>query len=655
MSPSAETFALPDGFQLVRKLGEGGYGEVWQGNAPGGVPVALKFLRFDPANVASELRALDPIKKVRHAHLLTLFGVWPIQNSIMLAMELADGTLLDRARQCPGGVIPQAELLEYTRQAAEAIDHLNRNGIQHRDVKPQNLLLVPGSILKVADFGLAKLLEHSVTAASGRMTPAYAPPEFFHEQATNWSDQYSLAVTYCQLRGGRLPFAGNAAQILAGHLTRDPDLSMLPEAERPALAKALAKNPRERWPNCRAFVAVLKEATMSPPELAGETLSPVLANPESTVRTTPLPHSSPGYSVWLLALPGLMALGVSTASLLLVLWLYRNQFDTVADRPSPLPTQPVASSLGEKETFDSEQKADQSAVLLKQRGATLTLKEDSSPIRVVGVKLSGEVSPETLALVNDLRELKTLDLSGSGVDDAALARLKPLSGLQSLKLNGCTKISGTGFRHVALLPPLEELEMDSTTLADSDLAYLKGLFRLKKLSCANCKSVTDEGLKHVATLLFLDSLQLDNTAVSDAGLEQLKGSTRLKTLRCGHCKQITDQGVQHLSMLKSLETLSLDGSLISNSGLERLKALTELKSLSLGGCKTMTNDGLQHLAGLTKLATLNLENTNISKSGLDNLPSTQPLTLSLKNCPNLSEADVESLKSTRSTYWKIQR
>src|SRR5205823_6312901 len=91
--------------------------------------------------------------------------------------------------------IPREELLEYLREAAKGIDHLNGLDIQHRDIKPQNLLLVGGSV-KVADFGLAKLLEHSVATNSGSMTPAYAAPEFLNGQTTAQSDQYSLAVTY---------------------------------------------------------------------------------------------------------------------------------------------------------------------------------------------------------------------------------------------------------------------------------------------------------------------------------------------------------------------------------------------------------------------------------------------------------------------------
>src|SRR5262249_30539095 len=121
---------------------------------------------------------------------------------------------------------------------------------------PQNLLL-KGDVLKVADFGLARVVNHSVTGHTGHLTLAYAAPEFFDGKTARQSDQYSLAVAYCQLRGGQLPFSGSTAQIVAGHLSKSPDLSMLPEEERSAVRRALSKEPNERWPSCAAFVEAL--------------------------------------------------------------------------------------------------------------------------------------------------------------------------------------------------------------------------------------------------------------------------------------------------------------------------------------------------------------------------------------------------------------
>src|SRR5262249_17357141 len=119
---------------------------------------------------------------------------------------------------------------------------------------------------------------------------AYAPPEFFNGQTCSQSDQYALAVSYCQLRGGRLPFLGNYAQIMSGHLLHEPDLTMLPEEERPVLARALAKNPAERWPSCRALAEALAAAQGSGPDAAART--PVAPAP-SPPRHGPSPNVRP--------------------------------------------------------------------------------------------------------------------------------------------------------------------------------------------------------------------------------------------------------------------------------------------------------------------------------------------------------------------------
>jgi TPR repeat protein len=290
LEPGAEP--VP-GYRLARELDRGGFGEVWQAVGPQGQAVALKFLRLGSDPNPPEDRLLRLLQATDHPHLLRLYGSWRLPGVLVIAMELADGTLLDRYREArtqglPG--MPATELMRHMQEAASAIDYLNQaqhvlpaeepvrgpapaddreeapplpgefwmslGRIQHRDIKPQNLLLVGGRV-KVADFGLAKFSDHTATTHSTSMTPAYAAPEFFRGETSSRSDQYSLAVTYCQLRCGRLPFSGTPAEVMAGHLTQAPDLTLLPEGERPAVRRALAKDPEERWPTCREFVEAL--------------------------------------------------------------------------------------------------------------------------------------------------------------------------------------------------------------------------------------------------------------------------------------------------------------------------------------------------------------------------------------------------------------
>jgi serine/threonine protein kinase len=252
-------------YELVELLGQGGYGEVWKALGPGDVLVALKFIRLDARAGEIELRSLGVMKNIHHPHLTGIAGIWQREGLLIIAMELGEGTLMDlllRSRREGQPGIPADQLCEYMREAAKGIDYLSTLQIVHRDIKPQNMLLVGGGV-KVADFGLAKLLEQALVSTSGAMTPSYAAPEFFRGEANSQSDQYALAVSYCQLRGGRLPFAGSVAELMAGHLMKPPDLSMLPEPERPIVARALAKDSSERWPDCRSFVRALEQAAQS--------------------------------------------------------------------------------------------------------------------------------------------------------------------------------------------------------------------------------------------------------------------------------------------------------------------------------------------------------------------------------------------------------
>jgi hypothetical protein len=267
------------GYRLARPIGRGGFGEVWEVAAPGGFRVAFKFVEAEGRAGAAESQALQIIRNLRHPNLLTVFATWRTDRWIIIGMELADKTLshcLDEVLGRGEAGLPRRPLVRYAQDTAKVLDFLNKprhflggpkpTGIQHGDIKPQNILLL-GEGVKVGDFGLMRLLARAVDRHAGGMTPQYAAPEVFEGRISRWSDQYALAVTWCQLRGGRLPFAGPPAAVAAGHLYAEPDLSALPEEERPVVARALSKDPRHRWPNCRAFIKALADCRATPAAL----------------------------------------------------------------------------------------------------------------------------------------------------------------------------------------------------------------------------------------------------------------------------------------------------------------------------------------------------------------------------------------------------
>lgn len=289
---------LIPGYRLVRYLGRGGFGEVWEAEAPGGISKAIKIANVeegaDDTN-CRELKGLQQIRSIRHPFLLSIERFDVIDNFLVIVMELADKSLADRFDECraEGLVgIPRDELLTYMRESAEALDILNhRFELQHLDVKPENLFLSGGHV-KVADFGLVQPRNTNLSSSTIAISPPYAPPELFDGRVEPTADQYGLAVTYQELLTGGRPY--NAADIrglVLQHLRGTPDLSGVSPGDRPILMRALNRDVSLRYERCVDLVEALSRVAVFAPsnttaELPG--LSP-LDRPKTVPVRTPAP------------------------------------------------------------------------------------------------------------------------------------------------------------------------------------------------------------------------------------------------------------------------------------------------------------------------------------------------------------------------------
>jgi serine/threonine protein kinase/tetratricopeptide (TPR) repeat protein len=302
------------GYRLKKCLGRGGLGQVWQATGPGGVEVALKAMEVRSTWPPEKLSLLRALKQIRHPNLLPVLDVWLVDadghvvvgenvddltgsgnEQVWVATGLAEKSLRDVLLECqqqglPG--IPRDQLLDYLEDAARAVDFLNAplhdlgddhpRALPHGDVKPDNLMLV-GDTVQVCSIGQNQCFVDD----SGPFcaTIAYTAPEVLRQNSPMpSSDQYSLAISYYELRTGKLPFAGTMSlpEILATHLAGKLDLHGLDEGERAVIERATDPSPADRFETCSELVDALRRE--SKPDILRDTFPALDHRPPTRLR-----------------------------------------------------------------------------------------------------------------------------------------------------------------------------------------------------------------------------------------------------------------------------------------------------------------------------------------------------------------------------------
>ncbi len=326
--------ALP-AYDVGDVLGRGGWGVVLAGRHRNlDRQVAIKHLpaafAADPAarrRFTAEARVLASLD---HPHVVPVFDYVERDDLCLLVMELLPGGTL-RARAAATGFTPRAAVaVALACSAGLAAAHLR--GVLHRDVKPENMLFAASGVVKVTDFGIAKVVggpETVMTRAGDVLgTPAYIAPEQVLGRALSpATDVYGLATMLYELLAGMLPFPdeGDAMSVLFKHAYEKPTplgevTSEVPDRVEAAVMRALATDPAERYPSVESFGVALAEAcaeAWGPGWLAAEGV-PVLGA-ATIVTASERPSGGPGRTpqpgVGLVevpaAVPGLSAAGVT--------------------------------------------------------------------------------------------------------------------------------------------------------------------------------------------------------------------------------------------------------------------------------------------------------------------------------------------------------
>ena len=308
-------------YELVGRLGEGGMGTVFLAKSPGGTQVAVKVVRADLApddefrrRFRSEVARARQVPPFCTAEVL---DADPDAEHPFLVVEYVDGPTLAQVVD-ERGPLTAANLHSVAIGVATALTAIHGAGVIHRDLKPRNVLLAPGSP-KVIDFGIARAIEGTGSANTSPEfmmgTVAYMAPERFGDgevPLTAAADIFAWGGVVAYAGTGRTPFGGDSPLSTAGRiLTAEPDLSGLSGPLRDFVSHALSKNPADR-PTARELLDLLVAGPSRPAATAAALedqpdLRAAASQAQSVTGLMPAPDQEPTVTVRVDAVPGLAA------------------------------------------------------------------------------------------------------------------------------------------------------------------------------------------------------------------------------------------------------------------------------------------------------------------------------------------------------------
>ncbi|KAH9756117.1 serine/threonine-protein kinase TIO [Citrus sinensis] len=230
-----------ENYHVIELVGEGSFGKVYKGRRKyTGQTVAMKFImkhgksEKDIHNLRQEIEIL---RKLKHQNIIAMLDSFESPQEFCVVTEFAQGELFEILED--DKCLPEEQVQSIAKQLVRALHYLHSNRIIHRDMKPQNILIGAGSVVKLCDFGFARAMSaNTVVLRSIKGTPLYMAPELVREQPYNHTaDLWSLGVILYELFVGQPPFYTNSVYALIRHIVKDP-----------------VKYPDEMSPNFKSFL-----------------------------------------------------------------------------------------------------------------------------------------------------------------------------------------------------------------------------------------------------------------------------------------------------------------------------------------------------------------------------------------------------------------
>jgi CHASE2 domain-containing sensor protein/predicted Ser/Thr protein kinase len=275
LSTGTDTRPTLGRYEVIKQLGKGAMGIVYLGQDPRiNRTTAIKTFRFAD-DIGQEdmdkmketfFREAESAGTLSHPNIVTIYDAGDEQDLAYIAMEFLDGEDLEKYIK-KENLLPMRKVIDYVADIADALGYAHQRGIVHRDIKPANIMLLKSGVIKITDFGIARITATSQTMTGVvKGTPYYMSPEQFSgEKVDGRSDIFSLGTMTFQLLTGALPFVGESPPILMHKIMNVPHpdpRTINPKIVKPLAAildKALEKEKEKRYQKALQMAAHLRE------------------------------------------------------------------------------------------------------------------------------------------------------------------------------------------------------------------------------------------------------------------------------------------------------------------------------------------------------------------------------------------------------------
>ena len=264
-------------YKVLKELGRGAMGVVYLGKDPTIQRfVAIKTMRLDETDDPDKLQELkarffreaESTGRLSHPNIVTIFDAGEEGALGYIAMELLEGTTLKEWSRKPK-LLPFDHVTSIVATVAEAMDYAHQQGVVHRDIKPANIMLTKEQVVKIMDFGIAKMAMSAKTQTNivMGMSTYMSPEQIAGKKVDGRSDMFSLGVVMFELLTGRPPFLADNVSALLFAIAQTPHPSLkalrpdLPPTVKDVMDRALQKDPAQRYRSAGEFATALRSCT----------------------------------------------------------------------------------------------------------------------------------------------------------------------------------------------------------------------------------------------------------------------------------------------------------------------------------------------------------------------------------------------------------